>query len=191
VAFFRNDSEIDVENRVRDLVQKLGGRGIGAVMVFIGIVKDVVEGRKVHELFYEAHEEYALKVLDRIASEELDKDGVEAIEIMHRLGPAKQGEKTLYIAVAARGRKEALDAVKQGHVIKYVATLDAQKVVASVKIEKVPRDNVFAQINGTLNGVRIKSDATELFFIGRGGGRIETAHTVLDDVIEVALMGSA
>ncbi len=113
VAFFRNDSEIDVENRVRDLVQKLGGRGIGAVMVFIGIVKDVVEGHKVHELFYEAHEEYALKVLDRIASEELDKDGVEAIEIMHRLGPAKQGEKTLYIAVAARGRKEALETLSK------------------------------------------------------------------------------
>jgi len=94
-------------------------------------------------------------------------------------------------SVAQISLKDVLDAVKQGHVIKYVAALDTQKMVASVKIEKVPRDNVFAQINGTLNGVRIKSDATELFFIGRGGGRIETAHTVLDDVIEVALRGSA
>jgi homoserine dehydrogenase len=83
--------------------------------------------------------------------------------------------------------KDVLDAVKQGQVIKYIASLDTQKIVASVKIERVPRDNIFAQINGTLNGVRIKSDATELFFIGRGGGRIETAHTVLDDVIEIVL----
>jgi homoserine dehydrogenase len=83
--------------------------------------------------------------------------------------------------------KDVLDAVKQGQVIKYIASLDAQKMVASVKIERIPRENVFAQINGTLNGVKIKSDATELFFIGRGGGRMETAHTVLDDVLEVAL----
>jgi molybdopterin synthase catalytic subunit len=113
VAFFRSDAEVDVERRARELIHGLGGRGVGAIAIFIGVVKDVVEGHRVHELSYEAYEEYALKVLDRIASEELEKSGVEAVEIMHRLGSAKQGEKTLYIAVAARGRKEALEALSR------------------------------------------------------------------------------
>jgi molybdopterin synthase catalytic subunit len=113
VAFFKSDEEVNVEYRVSDLVKRLEGRGVGAIAIFIGVVKDVVEGHSVHELFYEAYEDYALKILDKIASEEVARDGVEAIEIMHRLGSAKKGEKTLYIAVAAKGRREALETLSR------------------------------------------------------------------------------
>ncbi len=82
--------------------------------------------------------------------------------------------------------RDVIDAIKQGYVIKYIATLDARERIASVRISRIPRNDVFAQINGTLNGLRIKTDVTELMFIGRGGGGIETAHSVLDDIISIA-----
>jgi homoserine dehydrogenase len=90
-------------------------------------------------------------------------------------------------SIAKLTLKDVVEAVKQGYVIKYVATLDAVKRVAYVKLRQIPRSHVLAQVSGTLNGVRIVSDATELFFVGKGGGRVETAHTVLDDIIDVSL----
>ncbi|MEM0027758.1 MAG: homoserine dehydrogenase [Ignisphaera sp.] len=83
--------------------------------------------------------------------------------------------------------KDVLDAVRQGQVIKYIALLDTQNKVASVRIVRLSRDNILAQVGGVLNAVRVKTDATELFFVGRGGGRIETAHSVFDDVLSIVL----
>lgn len=71
--------------------------------------------------------------------------------------------------------------------MKYIASLDTRSGTASVKIERVPRDSFFAQVRGRLNGVRVKTDVTELFFIGLGGGGVETAHSVLDDTLYIAL----
>jgi molybdopterin synthase catalytic subunit len=113
VGFFRDDSEVDIESRVKEIIQKVKGRGVGAILVFVGVVKDVVDGYKVYELHYEAYEDYAIKVLDKIASDELSKDGVEAVEILHRVGPAREGEKTLYIAVAAQSRKQAIESLSR------------------------------------------------------------------------------
>jgi homoserine dehydrogenase len=84
-------------------------------------------------------------------------------------------------------QRDIMYAIKQNYVIKHVAKLDVQRGVASVKVEKVPKNSLLAHVNGTLNCAIIKSDVTELSFIGSGGGRLETAHTVLDDVLKVAL----
>ncbi|MEL9939672.1 MAG: molybdenum cofactor biosynthesis protein MoaE [Ignisphaera sp.] len=113
VKLFVDDRDVDIESRVRDILTKVGGEGVGAIAIFVGVVKDVVDGYKVRELVYEAYEPYATKTLERIAVEESVNENIKAIEIMHRVGAAKPGEKTLCIIVASRNRKEALDTLSR------------------------------------------------------------------------------
>lgn len=83
--------------------------------------------------------------------------------------------------------RDVVEAIKEGFTIKYIALFDVSRKEAFVRIVRIPRTDVFAQIGGTLNAVRIKTDVSELFFVGKGGGGTETAHSVLDDVIAIAL----
>lgn len=113
VKLFVDDRDVDIESRVRDILTKVGGEGVGAIAIFVGVVKDVVDGHKVRELVYEAYEPYATKTLERIAVEESVNENIKAIEIMHRVGVAKPGKKTLCIIVASKNRKEALDTLSR------------------------------------------------------------------------------
>ena len=110
---FVDDRDVDIESRVRDILARLGGEGVGAIAIFVGVVKDVVDGHRVRELVYEAYEPYATKTLERIAVEESVNENIKAIEIMHRVGTARPGEKTLCIIVASRSRKEALETLSR------------------------------------------------------------------------------
>ncbi|MEM0027319.1 MAG: molybdenum cofactor biosynthesis protein MoaE [Ignisphaera sp.] len=109
VKLFVDDRDVDIESKIRDILANLSGEGIGAIAIFVGVVKDVVDGYRVRELVYDAYEPYATKALERIAMEESVNENIKAIEIMHRVGVAKPGEKTLCIIVASRNRKEALE----------------------------------------------------------------------------------
>lgn len=80
----------------------------GAVAVFIGVVKGVVEGRRVAELAYEVYEPYASDRLAELVCEEIEKHGLATAIVLHKRGVATPGEPVLFVAVASRGRKEAL-----------------------------------------------------------------------------------
>jgi len=82
--------------------------------------------------------------------------------------------------------REVFMAVKEGSVFKFIAALDLREGRASVKLIKVPREDVFASVTGTLNAVRIRTDVNEITIVGKGAGGSETAHSVLDDVLTVA-----
>lgn len=111
-SLFRNE-DIDVAQRINELTSRYGVEGSGAIVIFIGIVKGYVEGHRVYELIYDAYEPYASKSLEKIAFEEAMNNNIDAIEIMHRVGSAKPGEKTLYIAVVAKKRKEAIETLSK------------------------------------------------------------------------------
>lgn len=109
-----SSSDIDIGGRIDRLVREYGEKGYGAIAVFIGVVKGYVDGHRVDELIYEAYEPYTSKMLDKIATEEImNNDSISAIEILHRVGSSRPGEKTLYIAVVAKGRKEAIDVLSR------------------------------------------------------------------------------
>ncbi len=104
--------EIDVGAIINEF-KALGREGFGAVVVFVGVVKGLVEGAAVSELKYEAYEELAEKILTRIAEEEMRKHGLGAVAIYHRVGDLKPGDTTVYIVVAARGRREGFAAAAE------------------------------------------------------------------------------
>lgn len=121
----------------------------------------------------------------------LDVDGVDAsaklVIISHVIGRSIRLEDVKRESLSKVKLRDVIEAIKEGFIVKYIASFDVRRREAYVKVMKIPRSDVFAQVNGTLNAVKIKTDVGEILFVGKGGGGIETAHSVLDDVIAVSL----
>jgi len=84
----------------------------GAVSLFDGIVRNNTRGRRTLYLDYEAYEEMALKQMEQLAGEAVDKFGVRDVRIVHRLGRLEIGETSVFIAVASAHRAAAMDACR-------------------------------------------------------------------------------
>lgn len=82
----------------------------GAVVSFLGIVREQTRGRQVCYLEYEAYREMAISKMCEIADEIRQKWKIDEIAIMHRIGRLQIGEASVAIAVSAPHRHEAFAA---------------------------------------------------------------------------------
>jgi MoaE-MoaD fusion protein len=83
--------------------------GAGAVVTFLGTVRDNARGRAVTHLDYEAYPEAAEKMLARIAREMRDRWPVLRVAIEHRTGKLAIGEVSVVIAVSSAHRDAAFE----------------------------------------------------------------------------------
>jgi len=82
----------------------------GAVLLFLGVVREVNEGRPVTGIEYSAYETMAARELSAIADEALARfDGLD-VAIEHRLGDLALEDASVGIAVAHAHRAEAYEA---------------------------------------------------------------------------------
>jgi molybdopterin synthase catalytic subunit/molybdopterin converting factor small subunit len=84
----------------------------GAVVVFDGIVRDNTRGRKTLFLDYEAYEEMAAKQIADLAGQAVERFGVRAVTLVHRLGRLQIGETSVLIVVASAHRGAAFEACR-------------------------------------------------------------------------------
>jgi len=84
----------------------------GAIVMFDGVVRNNSHGRKTLYLDYEAYEEMALKQMEELIAEALQKFAVRDARIVHRLGRIEIGESSVFIAVASAHRAAAFDACR-------------------------------------------------------------------------------
>jgi molybdopterin synthase catalytic subunit/molybdopterin converting factor small subunit len=82
----------------------------GAVVVFEGVVRNQTRGRKTLFLDYEAHEEMALKQMERLIVQAKSQFGIRTATIVHRLGRIEIGETSVLIVVASAHRAAAFEA---------------------------------------------------------------------------------
>jgi molybdopterin synthase catalytic subunit len=96
------------------LVAALGDRAgaDGAVVTFLGLVRNHNAGRRVHHLEYEAFEPLALKAFARIAAELQERWPGARLALHHRIGQLEVGEASVAIAVASAHRAEAYAACR-------------------------------------------------------------------------------
>lgn len=88
----------------------VAGPECGAVVLFLGTVRDHHAGRAVARLTYSAYRSMALDVLERIVADlERAHPGLKAA-IVHRLGEVPVGEPSVVIAVASPHRAAAYEA---------------------------------------------------------------------------------
>jgi MoaE-MoaD fusion protein len=99
-----------------DVAAVLGEAGsdeAGAVASFVGTVRNRSRDRDVLYLEYEAFEEMAEPMLERLAAELTEKHGLARVAIHHRVGRVEIGDASVVIAVSARHRAAALDACRE------------------------------------------------------------------------------
>jgi molybdopterin synthase catalytic subunit len=88
--------------------------GAGAVVVFLGIVRDHADGREgVTALTYEAYESEAVRVMAEIASAARARwVDLARIALLHRTGRLVVGEASVAVVVSSAHRAAAFDAAR-------------------------------------------------------------------------------
>ncbi|MCC6062362.1 MAG: molybdenum cofactor biosynthesis protein MoaE [Desulfurococcales archaeon] len=96
-----------------ELSRNAAERGLGGVVIYIGIVKNPVEGHKVEELYYEVYEEYTLRRFREIIDYLKKKYSIECIKIFHVKGETKPGDIATIIIAQSVGRRKAFETVAE------------------------------------------------------------------------------
>jgi molybdopterin synthase catalytic subunit len=95
-----------------ELIQQTGSAEHGAVLLFLGTVRQINEGRPVTGIRYEAYREMAEQVLREIADEARARVQAGQINVVHRTGELGLGEVSVAIAVATPHRADAFDGAR-------------------------------------------------------------------------------
>lgn len=88
----------------------VGAPNDGAVLLFLGTVRNQNEGRRVVGMRYDAYVAMAESVLAEIAAEAATRLGTDRIVVAHRIGTLRVGEVSVAIAVSSPHRAEAYEA---------------------------------------------------------------------------------
>lgn len=84
----------------------------GAVLIFIGTVRDRTGDKAVLSIVYECYEKMAAAQLQKIADEAEHRWKLSALRIVHRYGKLESGEISVITALSCAHRKEAYEASK-------------------------------------------------------------------------------
>lgn len=95
---------------VNEVIRAVEDPAAGAIVSFIGTVRDNSLGKAVTGLTYEAYPAAAEKMLARVADEIAEKWGLRRVAIIHRIGHLPVGEASVVIAVASPHRHAAFEA---------------------------------------------------------------------------------
>jgi molybdopterin synthase catalytic subunit len=92
------------------LIQCVHKHSNGAIVTFLGVVRNFSRGRTVLYLEYEAYREMAIRKMQQIAAEAREKWAIDDLAMVHRVGHLEVGEPSVAIAVGAPHRKAAFEA---------------------------------------------------------------------------------
>jgi molybdopterin synthase catalytic subunit len=84
----------------------------GGVVLFLGTVREMTEGKRTLSLDYEAHSAMAEKKLAEVEAETRARWPVGELAIVHRLGHLELGEVSVAIAVSCPHRHQAFEACR-------------------------------------------------------------------------------
>ncbi len=99
---------------VGDLLGRLAHPAAGGQALFLGVVRQELEGRPTRGLEYEAYTPMALAEFQRIGGDLLAEFGVCRVVLVHRVGRLAIGEASVFVGVAAPHRPEAFAACRTG-----------------------------------------------------------------------------
>lgn len=84
--------------------------GIGAVVGFVGYVRDFNDGQDVRGMFLEHYPGMTEKALQKIIEEAEERWPLLRVEIVHRVGQLPPGEPIVFVGTASAHRQAAFDA---------------------------------------------------------------------------------
>jgi molybdopterin synthase catalytic subunit len=84
----------------------------GAVVLFLGTVRELTNGRKTSALDYEAYPEMAEVKLRELEAQARERWPIDRVAMVHRLGHLDLGEVSVAVAVSCPHRHQAFDAAR-------------------------------------------------------------------------------
>ncbi|MDD2049101.1 molybdopterin synthase catalytic subunit MoaE [Pseudomonas putida] len=84
--------------------------GVGAVVGFVGYVRDFNDGQEVAGMFLEHYPGMTEKALAKIVVEAEQRWPLLKVEVLHRIGALDPGEPIVFVGVASAHRQAAFDA---------------------------------------------------------------------------------
>lgn len=103
------EEPIDVNGVLSEVIDE----HVGAVALFIGVVRGHSNGKEVVALEYDAYKRMAERKLCEIAEGVCSRHGLERLIIIHRVGRARVGEVVVVIAASSAHRHEAIEACRE------------------------------------------------------------------------------
>ena len=92
------------------LIKRAQSRRAGAVLLFLGVTRQMTEGRETSELRYEAYEAMAATELERLEREACERWALTECIVVHRLGVVPLGDASVAIVTASAHRRAAFEA---------------------------------------------------------------------------------
>ncbi len=83
--------------------------GVGAVVSFVGYVRDFNDGRDVSGMFLEHYPGMTEKALGKIVDEAQQRWPLLKVEVLHRVGALEPGEPIVFVGVASAHRQAAFE----------------------------------------------------------------------------------
>lgn len=90
---------------IEDVVEQAKSEGVGAIVTFLGTVRN--DGIKSMDL--EAYKEAAIPELEQIRDEAIKRFNLKSVDIIHRVGSLSVGDNIVLIVCAAGHRNEAFE----------------------------------------------------------------------------------
>lgn len=100
--------DFDVAAEIASIVRS--DRGIGAVVTFIGLVRDISGGESISDMTLEHYPGMTEKMLERIESEAMSRWPLSASLIVHRYGHLEPGDGIVLVVTASPHREAAFEA---------------------------------------------------------------------------------
>jgi len=97
---------------VDEVLESIRSGSMGALVTFVGVVRDSSKGRRVDRIEIQVYEEMAKRQLEAIRDEAIERFGIEEVAIIHRHGSLKVSDNIMMIAVGGGHRREAFDACR-------------------------------------------------------------------------------
>lgn len=94
------------------LTERVRSDQSGAVVLFLGTVREMTEGRQTVALDYQAYPEMAEAKMAQLAAETRERWPIDKLGIIHRLGRLELGEISVAVAVSCPHRHQAFAAGK-------------------------------------------------------------------------------
>jgi len=92
------------------LTESVRSPASGAVVLFLGTVRELTAGRRTVALDYEGYPQMAEAELAKLESQARSRWPIDRVAIVHRLGRLELGEISVAIAVSSPHRKQAFEA---------------------------------------------------------------------------------
>src|SRR5215207_276833 len=99
---------------MQKILAEMADESTGAMVFFVGTVRNHDDGERVLAIMYEAYDEMAQEILEKIESEVMARWPIKKFIAVQSTGYLKVGEISVVVAATSPHRQEAFDACKYG-----------------------------------------------------------------------------